>query len=108
MRWLRAIARFTRGKVVPFTCLLVLVYFGYHALEGERGLLAWLEVSQRVEDASASLALVTKEREALERRVSSLRPESLDPDMLDERARFMLNLARPNEVVIYRFEAASQ
>ena len=36
----------------------------------------------------------------LERRVSLLRPESLDRDMLEERARAVLDLARPEERVI--------
>jgi cell division protein FtsB len=31
-----------------------------------------------------------------------LRPESLDPDMLEERARVLLNLAHPNDIVIMR------
>lgn len=108
MRWLRGIARFARAKAVPFVCILLLVYFGYHAVEGERGLLSWLQVSQQVEHSRSTLALVTKEREALGRRVGSLRPDSLDPDMLDERARFMLNFARPDEVVIYRFDAPTE
>jgi cell division protein FtsB len=36
----------------------------------------------------------------LERRVALLRPESLDRDMLEERARAVLNLARPEDRVI--------
>ena len=37
----------------------------------------------------------------LERRVNLLRPEHLDRDMLDERVRSQLNLAAPNEIVIF-------
>ena len=35
----------------------------------------------------------------LEQRVSLLRAESLDPDMLDERARFQLEFAHPRDLV---------
>jgi cell division protein FtsB len=45
---------------------------------------------------------VRAERDALDHRVGLLRPEHLDRDMLDERAREMLNLAGPNEIVILR------
>jgi cell division protein FtsB len=35
-----------------------------------------------------------------ERRVSGLRSRHLDADMLDERARAMLNLTEPSEVIV--------
>jgi len=34
--------------------------------------------------------------------VSLLRPESLDPDMLDERARAILNLANQDDLVMLK------
>jgi len=37
----------------------------------------------------------------LERRVAQLTSSSLDPDLLDERARAMLNFSDPNDVVIF-------
>ena len=40
------------------------------------------------------------ERDGWETRVSGLRPHHLDPDTLDERARAMLNLADPTEVIV--------
>ena len=41
-------------------------------------------------------------RGRLERDVALLRPESLDPDMLDERARAILNLAHPDDLVMMK------
>ena len=40
------------------------------------------------------------ERDGWEVRVDGLRPRHLNPDTLDERARAMLNLADPNEIII--------
>ena len=40
------------------------------------------------------------ERDGWETRVAGLRARHLDPDTLDERARAMLNLAEPNEVIV--------
>ena len=45
--------------------------------------------------------MTTHEREKLEKRVDLLRPENLDLDMLEERARSVLGLAHPDELVIY-------
>jgi cell division protein FtsB len=75
-------------------------YFAYHLIVGDRGLLAWMELTQELRDARATLAALDVERATLERRVGLLQPGHLDPDMLDERARAALNLAGPNEVVI--------
>jgi cell division protein FtsB len=48
----------------------------------------------------AELAALKDEREALERRTASLRPNSLDADVVDIESRLSLNMLRPDEVVI--------
>lgn len=62
-------------------------YFIYHAVQGDRGMLAWLRVNQQLEAAQQELAQSAAERTALERRVALLSNSSLDLDMLEERAR---------------------
>ncbi len=91
-----------RPLVLPAICLLLLGYFGYHAVEGDYGHYALLKLKARETDLTDQLARLRDERRALERRVSLMRPESLDPDMIEERARRALNVARPDEVVILR------
>ncbi len=78
----------------------VAVYFSYHAVEGDRGLIAWWQVTSQLDSASATLERVRNERTALEHRVALLGSERLDLDLLDERAHLMLNLGRRDEVVI--------
>ena len=75
-------------------------YFVYHAVQGDRGLMAWLMLNQQIREATATRDEVAAERAAWERRVALLRSGSLDPDMLDERARAVLNLGHPDELVI--------
>jgi cell division protein FtsB len=94
------IRRRVRQVLGPVLGAAIVGYFGYHAVQGERGLIAWWQVTQQIKHAKATLERTGAEREALDRRVSLLRPEHLDPDLLDERARVMLNLAAPDEVVI--------
>jgi cell division protein FtsB len=76
-------------------------YFIYHAVQGDRGILAWLRVNQQLDQAHQELVTTTAEREALEQRVALLSNSSLDLDMLEERARVMLNFSHPDDVVMF-------
>jgi cell division protein FtsB len=87
---------------VPLLGITLVFYFAYHLVQGDRGLVAWLRLNHQLKQAQASLESAHAERDALDRRVELLRPEHLDRDMLDERARATLNLAGPNEIVILR------
>ena len=93
--------RRARHVLVPVLGALLVAYFGYHAIEGDRGLLAYLALTQELKKAEISRDLIGADRQVLERRVALLRPEGVDPDMLDERARAVLNDIGPNESVIF-------
>ena len=80
--------------------LCALVYFGFHLVAGERGLRAWVRLGDELAVARADLAISQAEQAALEQHVGLMRPDSLDPDMLDEQARLVLGYAREDEVVI--------
>ena len=86
-----------RHVIAPTIGACVFGYFVYHAIQGDRGIMAWLQVSQQLTDSRATLAALSVEREEIQRRVALLSPSSLDPDMLDERARIMLNVAEPDD-----------
>lgn len=79
-----------------------MAYFAYHTVEGNRGVLAWARLNKEILAAEMELATVASERQALEHRVLLLRPDHLDPDMLEERARVMLNMGRADELVIFQ------
>ena len=82
------------------------IYFGYHAVVGSRGLLAWRQLNQDIAATEQELAAVRAERQALEEKVRRLRPDSLDPDLIDELARRHLSLAGPLDVIILLDEEA--
>jgi len=92
--------RRARHVLVPVLGALLVAYFGYHAIEGDRGLLAYLALTQELKKAEISRDLIGADRQVLERRVALLRPEGVDPDMLDERVRLMLDLGRRDELTI--------
>jgi len=90
-----------RHVVGPVLGICAAAYFAYHVVQGDRGLIAWWSLKQRVANARESLDEITAQRKVLEHRVSLLHPNSLDPDMLDERARVMLNYGHADDIVIF-------
>ena len=87
--------------LVPVCCLFLLGYFAYHAVEGDYGLFALGKLHQRVASLDAELAGMRADRAALEKHVALMRPESVDKDMVDERARQALNMADAKDIVIF-------
>lgn len=93
----RARARFVIGPVLG---VCAVGYFSFHVVQGDRGLLTWWKIKQRVAIAKQSLAVSQAQRQTMERRVRLLEPGSLDLDMLEERARLMLNYGHVDDIVI--------
>jgi cell division protein FtsB len=90
-----------RPLLLPLGCLLIMGYFAYHAVEGDYGLFALEKLQDRVASLESDLAAAKAEREQKERHVALMRPESLDRDMIDERAREALNMANAKDLVIF-------
>ena len=74
-------------------------YFGINAYTGRYGLNARQELDQEIISLTAELARLKHERADAEHRVSLLRSDRVDPDMLDERARYQLDYANPRDLV---------
>jgi cell division protein FtsB len=81
-------------------------YFGYHALTGSRGLLAWRDLNAQLASTRQELEALRAERTALAQKVSRLRHDGLDPDLIDDLARRQLSLADPLDVIILLDEGA--
>jgi len=79
---------------------LLIVYFAYHALTGEQGLLTSELRDQTLAVKSAELERLTAERRDLEVRAKLLRDNSLSADLLEERARSLLGYSDPRDYVI--------
>ena len=94
---LRLRARYIIGPVLG---IFAVGYFAFHAFRGERGIIALRQLSHQVEVAQHMYNTIKTQRKKLEHRVRLLHPDSLDPDMLDERARIMLNYGLKNDIII--------
>ncbi len=89
-----------RQILAPLAGAALIGYFIYHAVQGDRGLVAWWNLRYEIEKADYELAEVTAQKKILEHRVGLLRPESLDRDMLEERARAMLGVVHADDLIV--------
>ncbi len=87
------------GPVIG-TCLLV--YFIYHGLQGDRGLIAFWQLTKQVAQAEKTHSIFSRKRSEIQNRVNLLSPYSLNWDMLEERVRFILGYSKPDEIIIFR------
>ena len=96
-KWLRS--------VLSALCLyvgvaLLICYFWINAYTGNNGLRAQLNLDLQIAQLTIESNALKAERMTWERRVVLLKAESLDPDMLDERARALLDYTGPNDLVL--------
>ena len=92
-------ARF-RPYLPTAALLLLILYFGFHAFTGERGLLSSTQRDAALAAKSKELAELRVQRQDLEARAKLLRDTSLSADLLEERARSLLGFGHPNDYVI--------
>lgn len=81
--------------LVGFVC-----YLTYAGFQGRYGLFRLFDVEAEENRLQADLASLKAEREAVANKVERLSTESLDLELLDEQARKVLSLARPDEIII--------
>jgi cell division protein FtsB len=79
---------------------LFIGYFAVNAYSGNHGLRAKQELEVQIVDLTDELNRQKTERSQWERRVSLLRSDGLDPDMLNERARAELDYVDPHDVTL--------
>jgi cell division protein FtsB len=92
-------------SILTTLCLYVLAglligYFGINAYTGNHGIKARQEIDQQIAELTNDLAQIKAEREQWQRRVALLKSDRIDPDMLDERARALLNYVDSRDVVM--------
>ena len=92
-RWLRAL-------FAALTGVGAVGYFGVHGILGERGIGDWFELSSQITALEQRQIRNQGRIDLMEHRVRLLRETSLDLDLLDERVRAVLGLARPDEIIV--------
>ena len=94
--------RRARHVVGPLVGSLLVAYFAYHAVEGDRGIRAWQRLDGEITEARDVRNRLADEQAALDQRVAMLRPDSLDGDLLEERARLVLGFVPADAIIVGR------
>jgi cell division protein FtsB len=92
----------TAALILYALAALMIGYFGVNAFTGNRGLTARHELDRQTEELTAEIVRLKAERAQWQRRVALLRSDRIDPDMLDERARTLLDYADPKDLILAR------
>jgi cell division protein FtsB len=86
--------------VVSFFCLLLYAYFSWHYYYGSRNLAVLAQTANKAVEMRAEVQNQIELRRRLESKVALLRPEHIDPDLLDEVARRILDYGTANELIV--------
>ncbi|HRC26575.1 MAG TPA: septum formation initiator family protein [Alphaproteobacteria bacterium] len=92
--------RLSRRTLLPLIGFGLAAYFSWPLAQGERSWPRLIVLEHNISIEQANLDEVTQAREDLERKVVRLRPTSIDPDLLEERARALLGFQYPEEKMI--------
>ncbi len=103
-RHFRRLAQQAMAPVIIFT---IVGYFIYHSVQGDRGILALLQLQTQLVRTENHLAQVLKQRQELEEKVALLRPANIDRDLLDQQVRLVLGYAHPDDIVILTLDKSS-
>ena len=100
MAFFSGVKRRAQALVLPGIFFALCGYFAHHATHGTRGLIARDTRNAEIAAARIVLAEAEAERDTMERKVAGLRAEHLDRDMLEERARALLNVVARDEIIV--------
>ncbi len=80
--------------------LFLAFYFSYHVFSGTRSYSQYMSLKAEVTQKQQVLDVAIRERELMESKVRLMRPGTLSADLLEERARELLGLKYPEELII--------
>ena len=78
----------------------IVVYFGFQTFCGERNIYRYFVLKNEIAQAMAVSQKYALIKQNLQRNIDCLSNASLDTDLLDERARVILNMAHDDEFII--------
>ena len=86
---------------LPAALLAVLIfYFGFQALTGDRGLLSLSQRNELLLEKRAELSRLQAQRKDLEARARLMRDGAVSRDLVEERARYLLGFSDPRDYVV--------
>ncbi|MFZ4603377.1 MAG: FtsB family cell division protein [Caulobacterales bacterium] len=93
-------ARFAGVDLTRIGLAAAVVYLGAHAMTGRQGVSATMALADQEARLSRELAALEAQRLALKDEVRRLNDKTLDLDLLEERARILIDAAHPDEIIL--------
>ena len=88
------------GAVFAIIVLALMGYLSFAALQGEHGLFSLFQEEAQEGQLKTELSRLQAERAIIANKTRRLSTEHLDVDLLEEQARKVLGLGRPDEIII--------
>ena len=88
------------GAVFAIAVAALITYLALAAFQGEHGLFNLFRIEAQEARLRAELAALQSDSAAILNKTQRLSTEGLDLDLLDEQARKVLGLGRPDEIII--------
>ena len=89
-----------QGTLIALGAVAIGIYFTFHAVQGDFGLFSRLQIEAEEKLLIAELDILRAELEVLQNKTKRLSDDFLDLDLLDERARDVLGVMRPEEIAL--------
>ena len=87
-----------RKNLVTLIGIGLCCYFSYHLIQGQRSAVRFLSLDQTISRMQEESIILKDKRELLEQQVAMLRPNSINKDLLEERARLVLGFRKAGEM----------
>ena len=91
---------FWRPLAVAVALVAFQGYLGFNVVSGQFGIESQRQMHEEITELRAQSAALQAQISAYRHRVGLFDPARLDPDILSERARALLAMARPDDVVV--------
>lgn len=79
--------------------VLIFVYILHSLISGDRGFLSLFDLSEKHDKLQEEILKLQKQKQSLEKKVYSLKSESMDLDLLEEQTRKNLGYSKKGEKV---------
>lgn len=86
--------------IIVILAMLASLYFAYAAIQGPSGVMRRIQLEDDIQKLKTERDTLLSEVERMKNLTRRMSDDYLDLDLLDERAREILGLMRPDEVII--------
>ncbi len=88
--------------ITYFTFFALIIYFIFFTLFGSKGLVQYFYLKKEIYQQNLEKKALLNEIKQKQNDVQSMKPESLDLDLLEEEARKNLGYSKKNEIIIFQ------